>query len=74
MFHNSHCLARPVPCGERSDRRVAGLVLRRKEGLHAWYRLASQDVFTLCDIMCGSLQRDLAARRNVLADAQSSSS
>jgi len=51
-----------------------GLVLRRKEGLHAWYRLASQDVFTLCDIMCGSLQRDLAARRNVLADAQSSSS
>lgn len=43
-----------------------GFVSRRREGLYAWYRLADQDVFMLCDIMCGGLQRDLAARRKVL--------
>jgi DNA-binding transcriptional ArsR family regulator len=42
-------------------------VIRRKEGLYAWYRLADQDVFRLCDIMCGGLERDVAARRKLLA-------
>jgi hypothetical protein len=41
-------------------------VSRRREGLYAWYRLADQDVFMLCDILCGGLQRDFAARRKVL--------
>ena len=44
-----------------------GFVVRRKEGLYAWYRLADQDVFRLCDIMCGGLERDVAARRKLLA-------
>jgi ArsR family transcriptional regulator len=44
-----------------------GFVARRKEGLYAWYRLADEDVFRLCDIMCGSMERDLAARRRRLA-------
>ena len=44
-----------------------GFVIRRKEGLYAWYRLADQDVFRLCDIMCGGLERDVAARRKLLA-------
>ena len=44
-----------------------GFVARRKEGLYAWYRLADEDVFRLCDIMCGSMERDLAVRRRRLA-------
>jgi DNA-binding transcriptional ArsR family regulator len=30
-------------------------VTRRKEGLFVYYRLAGDDVFRLCDIMCGRL-------------------
>lgn len=32
-------------------------VARRKVGLFVYYGLASQDVFLLCDIMCGRLAR-----------------
>jgi hypothetical protein len=42
-------------------------VTRRKEGLYTWYRLADRDVFRLCDIMCGRLERDAAARQKLLA-------
>ena len=44
-----------------------GFVTRRKEGLFARYRLADRDVFRLCDIVCGRLERDADARRRVLA-------
>jgi DNA-binding transcriptional ArsR family regulator len=36
----------------------AGFVRRRKEGLNVFYRLADNDVLTLCDLMCGRLQRE----------------
>jgi len=45
----------------------AGFVTRRKEGLHVFYGLAGQDVFQLCDIMCGRLQAEAKSRRQVLA-------
>ena len=45
----------------------AGFVTRRKEGLHVFYSLAGQDVFQLCDIMCGRLQAEAKSRRQVLA-------
>ncbi|HUF31013.1 MAG TPA: metalloregulator ArsR/SmtB family transcription factor [Gemmatimonadaceae bacterium] len=32
-----------------------GFVTRRKEGLHVYYALTDDDVFELCDIMCGRL-------------------
>lgn len=32
---------------------AAGFVSRRKEGLYVYYGLAGEDVFRLCDIMCG---------------------
>jgi DNA-binding transcriptional ArsR family regulator len=32
-----------------------GFVTRRKDGLFVYYRLANEDVFQLCDIMCGRL-------------------
>jgi DNA-binding transcriptional ArsR family regulator len=35
-----------------------GFVTRRKEGLHVYYSLADEDVFHICDLMCGRLQRE----------------
>jgi ArsR family transcriptional regulator len=45
----------------------AGFVTRRKEGLHVYYGLAGDDVFQLCDLMCGRLQEEARSRRMVLA-------
>ena len=44
-----------------------GFVSRRKEGLFVYYGLAGEDVFRLCDIMCGRLDAEAASRRKVLA-------
>ena len=44
----------------------AGFVGRRKEGLYVYYFLADPDVFRLCDLMCGRLERELARRRKAL--------
>lgn len=46
---------------------AAGFVQRRKEGLFVRYSLAGEDVFTLCDIMCGRLQAEEASRRSLLS-------
>ena len=40
-----------------------GFVRRRKEGLFVYYALADKDVFRLCDVMCGRLEKELKARR-----------
>jgi DNA-binding transcriptional ArsR family regulator len=40
-----------------------GFVTRRKSGLYVYYGLADEDVFALCDLMCGRLQAQEAARR-----------
>jgi len=45
----------------------AGFVTRRKEGLHVFYGLAGDDVFQLCDIMCGRLQSEAKSHRKVLS-------
>ena len=34
-----------------------GFVARRRDGLFVVYELADQSVFSLCDIMCGQLER-----------------
>lgn len=44
-----------------------GFVARRKEGLNVYYRLQDQDVFRICDIMCGRLEREAQARQAALA-------
>ena len=44
-----------------------GFVTRRKEGLYAYYGLADQDVFKLCDLMCGRIEAEAAATRKLLA-------
>ncbi len=46
---------------------AAGFVTRRKEGLHVHYGLAGEDVFRLCDIMCGRLEAEAEHRRRVIA-------
>lgn len=39
----------------------AGVLGRRKEGLHSYYRITDQTVFELCDLVCGSIHDNLAA-------------
>jgi DNA-binding transcriptional ArsR family regulator len=46
---------------------ASGFVTRRKEGLYVYYGLAGDDVFRLCDIMCGRLEAEAETRRQVLA-------
>src|SRR5687767_8312787 len=46
---------------------AAGFVTRRKEGPYVHYGLAGDDVFRLCDIMCGRLEAEVERRREVLA-------
>src|SRR5262245_52808801 len=40
----------------------AGMVGRRKEGLSAYYFILDESLFQLCDLVCGSLQKELAEK------------
>ncbi len=42
-------------------------VTRRKDGLHVFYALADESVFTLCEIVCGGIQAQVDARLRTLA-------
>jgi DNA-binding transcriptional ArsR family regulator len=37
----------------------SGFVKRRRAGLFAFYALADQSIFRLCDMMCGRIEADL---------------
>lgn len=39
-------------------------VARRKEGLYVHYRLADENVFLLCDIVCDRLEREIEVSRS----------
>jgi DNA-binding transcriptional ArsR family regulator len=41
---------------------AAGIVARRKEGLNAYYYIADQMIFSLCDLVCSSLREKAVAR------------
>ena len=41
--------------------------MRRKEGRFVYYGLTGEDVFKLCDVMCGRLEAEAASRRKLLA-------
>ena len=43
-----------------------GFVHRRRDGLYTRYGLADSDVFRLCDIVCGRIERDTEARHRML--------
>jgi DNA-binding transcriptional ArsR family regulator len=38
-----------------------GIIARRRAGNHAYYRIADEGVFALCEQVCGSVQRQLAS-------------
>lgn len=40
----------------------AGLVRRRKEGLQVFYAVADPSIFELCELVCGSLEKQHAVR------------
>jgi ArsR family transcriptional regulator len=44
----------------------AGVVERRKEGLNAYYRVADESIFELCDSVCTRLKTQLETRQNAL--------
>ena len=46
---------------------TADFVVRRKEGLFTYYALADRDVFKLCDLMCGRIEREMTSRRKALS-------
>ncbi|MBA2661538.1 MAG: winged helix-turn-helix transcriptional regulator [Bradymonadaceae bacterium] len=43
-----------------------GFVERRKEGLYVIYSLGGEDIFALCDIMCGRLEAEAKSRNAIL--------
>jgi DNA-binding transcriptional ArsR family regulator len=43
-----------------------GLVSRERDGVFVRYELADRDVLKLCELVCGRLETDLAARRRAL--------
>lgn len=45
----------------------AGLLTRRKEGLQVFYAIADPSIFPLCELVCGSLEKQHAQRANVFA-------
>ena len=49
----------------------AGIVGRRKQGTHAYYSIADEDVLALCEEVCGSLQRQLAELNALVEGAAS---
>lgn len=40
----------------------AGILSRRKDGLQVFYSIADPSIFQLCELVCGSLQRQHAER------------
>jgi DNA-binding transcriptional ArsR family regulator len=43
-----------------------GMLARRKNGTHVYYRIADDGVFALCEQVCGSLQTQLATLNAVV--------
>jgi DNA-binding transcriptional ArsR family regulator len=40
----------------------AGILKRRKEGLHVYYSISDPRVFDLCQVVCGSLEQHFSDR------------
>ena len=45
----------------------AGVLARRKDGNHVYYRIADQGVLALCEDVCGSLQEQLRSLSELIA-------
>jgi DNA-binding transcriptional ArsR family regulator len=47
-----------------------GVVTRRKQGTSVYYAIADDTVFRLCEDVCGSLERQLGALGDLLAESR----
>ena len=47
----------------------SGMLARRKDGIHVYYRIADDGVFALCDQVCGSLQAQFATLNALVGGA-----
>jgi DNA-binding transcriptional ArsR family regulator len=47
-----------------------GIVTRRKQGVHAYYRIIDESVFSLCDLVCGSLRRQIESLGELLSGSR----
>ena len=45
---------------------TCGFVTRRKEGTFAYYALAGDDIFLMCDVMCGRIEAEQRDKRAAL--------
>lgn len=45
----------------------AGVLARRKEGLQVFYSIADPSIYKLCDLVCGSLEKQLARQAGVFS-------
>lgn len=50
--------------------RKAGLVDCRREGVNVYYRITDPSVFTICEAVCDSIQRDLEHRQEELREGR----
>ena len=48
----------------------AHLLKQRKEGLQVFYAIADPSIFKLCELVCGSLQKEHAARAGVFRSSR----
>jgi DNA-binding transcriptional ArsR family regulator len=46
-----------------------GILGRRKEGTHVRYRIIDEGVFALCEQVCGSVQQQVQALNELVAEA-----
>jgi ArsR family transcriptional regulator len=49
----------------------ANVVARRKEGLQVFYSIADPSIFKLCDLVCGSLEKQLTKQAGAFAGLRS---
>ena len=47
-----------------------GIVGRRKDGNHVYYRIADEGVFKLCEDVCGSIQEQLASLNELVGEVR----
>lgn len=46
---------------------TSGLVARRQEGNTVYYSIADRSIFTLCEVVCGSLETQLRSQAEIFS-------
>ena len=47
---------------------TAGILQRRKEGLQVFYSIADHSIYDLCELVCGSLEKEHSKRARAFVD------